>query len=327
MLGETGGSENSLRSNTQTRLSVSPALLARAGTGKEAGAWFTAGVDRAMAQQHCPGGKGAGMNLSIRRIFVVLLKGLLALFVFLVLIIAGLMVYSEMTKRPPGSPPPGSEGRLKYDLNIPPGPYSSKQAPVDLWFGRRDGQYDTTHLRITKDYFGIRPRYHGQAAHINTIWPSLLSTHEYGRLRKKAGLPYERSQELTLIISETRSVSGTDKSGTAPVMRCEPMVRDEARGVKYCHENRSNEMPGERWTNYWPLDESIQTPWYKNPPRFRCNVVERQGVRSFDGCASNFSYNADVDVTMLFVPESLAIDILTDFPRLIEFLTTLEVTP
>jgi hypothetical protein len=267
------------------------------------------------------------MNLSVRRVFTITLKSLLAIFGLLLLTIAGLVAYMKLTSRPPGSPPPGFEDRLKYDRNNPPGPRSTTKTPVDLWFGRHDSTYDTTHLRIGKDYFGIRPHYHGQAAHLNTIWPSLLSIHEYGRIREKEGLPFERKQELTVVLSEHPSGSGADKNGTATDVPCEPILRDEARGVKYCHENYFINDPNKRWTHYWPLDESIKTPWYKNPPRFGCNVIEQQGERVFDGCYIDFSYNTDVDVSMIFVREKLAIDILNDFPRLIEFLNTLEVKP
>jgi hypothetical protein len=78
------------------------------------------------------------MNLSLRRIFTLTLKSLLALIGLLVLVIVGLFTYFELKSRPPGSPPPGFEGRLKYDLDNPPGPRSTTNTPVDLWFGRRD---------------------------------------------------------------------------------------------------------------------------------------------------------------------------------------------
>jgi hypothetical protein len=267
------------------------------------------------------------MDLSIRHILVVILKVLLAVVGVIMLIFAALTAYVEITTRPPGSPPPGYEDRLKYDLNDPPGPRSTTKAPVNLWFGQRDGNYDTTHLQIGKDYFGIRGHYHGEAVHINTVWPGLLSRHEYAKMREDAGLPFERDKDFTLILSEARSSGGGDKSGTKSFYECEPLIHDEARGVKYCNEKRKIDMSVERFTNYWPLDETILTPWYKNPPKAHCNVSERPGEKRFDGCGIYFSYNADVNVSMLFVPEQLAIDIITDFTRLTDFLSTLEVKP
>jgi hypothetical protein len=65
------------------------------------------------------------MNLSIRRVFNVTLKSLLAIIGLLVLVIVGLAVYMELKSRPLGSPPPGFEERLKYDLDDPPGPKST----------------------------------------------------------------------------------------------------------------------------------------------------------------------------------------------------------
>lgn len=269
--------------------------------------------------------------MRLRNVFSVFAKSLLAIIGVLVLIIAGLEAYMELTSRPPGSPPPGSEGRLKYNLDEIPGSSSSRKAPVDLWFGQRDGRYDTTQLRIDSDYLKIPPHYHGQPAHIMVHWPSLRSIHEESKFREKMGLPKRPNRDLKIIFSETGpGFNGTDKGGTAPVTRCEPMIRDEERGVKYCNENRLDDTPGKRFTNYWPLDETIRTPWYKNPPRFGCEVIldkERQQERQFDACFSEFSYNADTHVSMVFVPETLAIDILTHFPELIEFITLLEVKP
>ncbi|MGD8914891.1 MAG: hypothetical protein PVJ68_19465 [Candidatus Thiodiazotropha sp.] len=267
------------------------------------------------------------MSLSIRRIFNVTLKSILVTFGLVVLGIVGLLAYMELKSRPPGSPPPGYEDRLKYDLEQPPGSRSTTKTPVDLWFGRRDGKYDTTHLCIGKDYFGIRPHYHGEGAHINTIWPSLQSRHEYGRVRDEAGLPYESDKDFTMVLTEAKPTGSGDKNGTESFYECEPVIHDEARGVKYCNEKRKIDASVERFTNYWPLDKTIRTPWYKNPPNAHCNVIERLGQKRFDGCSIYFSYNADVDVSMLFVPEQLAIEIISDFTRLTDFLSTLEVKP
>jgi hypothetical protein len=155
----------------------------------------------------------------------------------------------------------------------------------------------------------------------------MQSRHEYGRKRKEAGLPYERDKEFTLVLTEAKATGSGDKSGTASFYECEPLIEDKARGVRYCNEKRNIDTSVERFTNYWPLDETILTPWYKHPPDAHCNVIERPGQKRFDGCSLNFSYNEDVDVSMLFVPEQLAIEIISDFTRLTDFLSTLEVKP
>jgi hypothetical protein len=267
------------------------------------------------------------MNLSLRRIFTLTLKSLLALIGLLVLVIVGFVAYMGLKSRPPGSPPPGYEDRVKYEWDDTPGPYSSRKVPIDLWFGRRDGQYDTTHLRIDSDYFALVPNFHGEGAHINVIWPSLRSPREEDKFREKEGLAYKRKQYLTLVLTEAKATGSGDKSGTASFYECEPLIEDKARGVRYCNEKRNIDTSVERFTNYWPLDETILTPWYKHPPDAHCNVIERPRQKRFDGCSLNFSYNEDVDVSMLFVPEQLAIEIISDFTRLTDFLSTLEVKP
>jgi hypothetical protein len=173
----------------------------------------------------------------------------------------------------------------------------------------------------------LRPHYHGEAAHINVIWPSLRSPREEDLFREEEGLPHKRLQYLTLVLTEAKPTGSGDKSGTESFFECKPVILDKARGVKYCNEKRKIDTSVERFTNYWPLDETILTPWYKNPPDAHCNVIERPGEKRFDACSIYFSYNADVDVSMLFVPEQLAIEILSDFRRLTDFLSTLEVKP
>jgi hypothetical protein len=216
---------------------------------------------------------------------------------------------------------------LKYDLDDPPGPKSTTKAPVDLWFGRRNGQYDTTHLRIAKEYLGIRGHYHGEGVYINTVWPNLLSRYEYGRMREKQGLPFEREKDFTLILTEAKPSGSGDNVATEPFHSCKPIIRDEMRSVLYCSKLRKTETSTEGWTHYLPIDESLRTPWYNNPPNAHCKVIMEQGIKRFDACYINFSYNADVDVDMMFIPEQLAIDIITDFKRLTDFLSTLEVKP
>jgi hypothetical protein len=226
------------------------------------------------------------MNLSIRRVFTVTLKSLLAIIGLLVLVIVGLAVYMELKSRPLGSPPPGFEERLKYDLDDPPGPKST-----------------------------------------TTVWPNLLSRYEYGRMREKQGLPFEREKDFTLILTEAKPSGSGDNVATEPFHSCKPIIRDEMRSVLYCSKLRKTETSTEGWTHYLPIDESLRTPWYNNPPNAHCKVIMEQGIKRFDACYINFSYNADVDVDMMFIPEQLAIDIITDFKRLTDFLSTLEVNP
>ncbi|CAD5376526.1 conserved hypothetical protein [Pseudomonas sp. OF001] len=254
-------------------------------------------------------------------------------------VIAGLLVFGVVrwqqhiaeirASRPPGSPPPGYENRKKYEQRGHISDFSRfDNIPVDLWFGKRDGKFDTTHLRIASDYIAGLPPYHGEYVEANIVWPSLRSVDEEIEIRKKNGLPTTGLKTFRLTFSETGTAFwGTDKAGTKPVIECTPLVRDEGRGVKYCNENHFHNMPGQRRTHYWPLDEAIRTPWYKNPPRFYCYVVGKPDGTYFSLCGSNFSYNTDFHIEIDTPDEALAIDILTHFPKLIEFLRTLEVKP
>lgn len=261
----------------------------------------------------------------------VLFKLLLALVGLVVVLLSAILLWQAYSKpaRPPGSPPIWLEGREKYSWD---GVYNSVRfdnIPVDLWFGKRDGNFDTTHLRIASDYLGNTPDFHGSYVELNVVWPSLRSIDEEIEIRKKHGQPHMGFQTFYMRLGESAegSYSFTDRKGTAPSTRCEPMIRDEARGVMYCNENHLNHEPDKRWTNYWPLDESIRTPYYNNPPRFHCYVVERPDETRFTGCGSHFSYNGDVRIMLDIFDEDLTIAILTDFPKLIDFLHTLEVTP
>jgi hypothetical protein len=261
----------------------------------------------------------------MRNITGLLLKIVMTLVLLLVVIIAGFYIYVELTKRPPGSPPPGYEDRVKYERGAP-GPYSSKIVSVDLWFGRRDGEYDTTHLRVNSDYLTMRPNYHGQAAAIMLVWPSMLSNQGYGKMLEREGLTLsEKRKQLTLTFSEVKLAGSGDQNIGDPFRRCKPITYDEMRGVKYCSKIRKTEASTDRLTHYLPLDESLRTPWYKNPPAAHCHVIERQGGSRFDACSIRFSYNADVVVDIDFLPEKLTIEIITDFARLTDFLGTLEV--
>lgn len=270
------------------------------------------------------------MSWSVRRILAILLKTLLGLVVLIVLVIGGWITRNELTKRPPGSPPPWLEGRGKYNWEGVSNFSRFDNIPVDVWFGKkRDGHYDTTHLRFASDYAaGGLPIWHGESIVIYVVWPNLRSIDEENEIRKKDGLPPSRGQAFRLTFGETAEgdYSFTDRSGTAPVTRCEPVIRDETRRVRYCNENRFHNKPDERRTNYWPLDESIRTPWYGNPPRIDCYVVNKPGERRFDSCFSSFSYNADF-LVQIDTQEALAIELLAHFPKLIDFLQTLEVKP
>jgi hypothetical protein len=249
--------------------------------------------------------------------------------------IAGLLVFGIVrwqqhiaeirASHPPGSPPIWLKDRKKYNWEGIPNFSRFENIPVDLWFGKRDGKFDTTHLRIASDYIST-PTYHGEYVEANIVWPSLRSVDEEIEVRKKNGLPTTGLKTFRLTFSETGpTFNFTDRGGTAPIGQCEPLIRDVERGVAHCNEP-PYDKPGERWTLYWPLDDSIRTPWYKNPPRFGCHVVQHTEVRQ-NRCFSYFSYNADVHVLIDTHDEALAIDILTHVPKLIEFLRTLEVKP
>lgn len=265
------------------------------------------------------------MDLSIRHVSGVILKSLLVFVVLLVLVIAGLLTYKKLTSRPLGSPPIGYENRLKYERGKISDYSGFDNIPVDLWFGKHDGKYDTTHFRIASDYFSKIPNYHGQYATIYIVWPSLRSIDEENEIRKANNKPSVKNEEVFIVtFSETgSSFFGTDRSGTLPVSRCEPIIIDENRNVKYCNENRLDNIKGKRWTNYWPLDGEILTPWYKNPPRFSCNHVDLKGGQ-YNRCDSHFSYNEDIHLR-LDLHEELAIEVLRAYPKFIEFIRTLEV--
>jgi hypothetical protein len=254
-----------------------------------------------------------------------MLKGFLAFIGILVLAIMGLIVYGKLTSRPIGSPPPGYENRIKYERGPLSGLPSFDNIPVDLWFGKQNGVYDTTHFRIPNDYFSKIPNYHGQYATLYIVWPSLRSIDEENEIRKANNKPPAMNKEVFIVyFTETgSSFAGTDRSGTAPVTRCEPIILDAKRGVKFCNENRLDNVPGKRWTNYWPIDKEIVTPWYKNPPRFSCNHVEHKDG-TYDRCDSHFSYNDDIHLR-LDLHEELALQVLREFPKFIAFIRTLEV--
>lgn len=261
----------------------------------------------------------------------ILLKTLLALAVLAVVAWFGFGLWLEYgkPKRPPGSPPIWLEGREKYNWDGVTNFSRFDNIPIDLWFGKkRDGRVDTSHLRIANDYLGNVPDFHGSYAELNVVWPSLRSPDEEIEIRTRDGLPQEGVPVFKMTLKETLEgdYSFTDRKGTASSTRCEPVIRDEARGVRYCNENRLNNRPDERWTNYWPLDESIRTPFYGNPPRFGCYEIKRADGTRFDSCTAFFSYNADL-LVQIDTHEALAIESLAHFPKLIDFLHTLEMKP
>lgn len=226
------------------------------------------------------------------------------------------------------SPPPWLEGREKYNWEGVRSTSHFDNIPVDIWFGkRRDDEDDTTHFRIANDYLGNMPQYHGSYVTLNVVWPSLRSLDEEEKIRTKEGLlPILNRDWFRITLKETRGDGSffTDKLGTGPVTKCEPMIRDEKRGVRFCNENRFNGKPGKRWTNYWPLNESIRTPVYGNQPRFGCYVVHRPDGTGFNRCDSYFSYDKNVHV-QINASEATAIAILNHFSKLIDFIHKLKV--
>jgi hypothetical protein len=267
------------------------------------------------------------VGVSFRHSISLLVKAALAFAGLVLLALAGIVVFLKLNSRPLGTPLPGFEDRMKYKHGNISNFSGFDNIPVDLWFGKRNGIYDTTNLRIASDYLTNIPNYHGEYATIRLIWPSLRSADEEREIRKKQGLPaVSHGEDFKIILSETGpGFWGTDKDGTAPVTRCEPIVRDERRGVKLCNENRFDDTPGKRRTNYWPIDETFLTPVYKNPPRFACYYANVPGER-VEMCNCNFSINEDVHVEM-FINESLAVKVAADFPKLVNFLVALEVQP
>ncbi len=268
------------------------------------------------------------MNKQINSFLGMLVKIVIVIVVLSLLALVGLYIYLSLTeKQITSGPPPGYEDRVKYKVwNT--GPSNPNIVPLDIWFGEHDGHYDTTHLRINSDYVREHPHYHGEAVKIMVVWPSMLSLQAYGKQQKQGGLPEDQNRkQFTIILSEAKPSGSGDKIATEPFHRCKPIKRDDMKGVMYCSKIWKNEDSIERRTHYLPIDDTLRTPWYKNSPNAHCKVIEQQGARRFDACYINFSYNADVDIDMLFVPEKLAIEIITDFTRLTNFLSTLEVKP
>lgn len=265
-----------------------------------------------------------GMSKLLTRIRGILLKALLVLVMLSVAAFLGLRTYSERTSRPLGSPPIGFENRLKYERGHISDRGGFDNIPVDLWFGKNDGRYDTTRLRIASDYLSKIPFWHGESATLYVVWPSLRSIDEENEIRKKKGqAPVREAETFVLAVKEANdSYAGTDKNGTASSGRCEPLILDESRKVKHCN-TPPYDKPGERWTFLWPLDESLITPYYHNPPRFECRVVNLPN-RRYDRCFGHFSYNADLYV-QLEAHEALAAEILANFSSLTKFLQSLEV--
>ena len=255
-----------------------------------------------------------------------LLKSFAWLLALIVLVVGGLIAYQELTKRPPGSPPIWLEGRERYPRGHISDLAGFDNIPVDLWFGKKpDGRVDTTHLRIASDYFGKIPFWHGESAELNVVWPSLRSIDEENEVRAKNGQPPAKQRQVSYMwFAESDS---DFKDDSQPVVRCEPMVSDEARGVRYCNELHTvSQKPGERYTWYWPLDDSIRTPYLNRVPALSCTVIYPDGEKKV-ACRSEFSYNADLRVSLMNEDETLAIDILTHFSKLTDFLHSLEVKP
>lgn len=249
-----------------------------------------------------------------------LLKALLVLAGLIVLAIVGLGIYLKLTSRPIGSPPPGFEDRIKYDWHPMPA-----DAKVDFWFGKHGKTYDTTHFRIPRDYLGNSPQYHGEYLNINTVWPSFRSIHKEIKFREKNGLPLlQREDAIFLSIGEGAS---TDSFSILNHIDCSPVVRDEVRGVQSCNEKFMGSTKT-RHTHYWPIDGHIRTPYHHLPFHFFCQITSQDdGKRPIEICRGEFAYNADVRVSTGFLPEELAVKLVPNFPKLLQFIQTLEVKP
>lgn len=197
--------------------------------------------------------------------------------------------------------------------------------PVDLWFGKHGGQFDTTHLRIASDYLGGKPYYHGDSAQLYVVWPSLRSVDEENEIREKDGKPQVKGDGRTFWVrlSENElNLSVYDR----PFVRCEPMILDPAKGVRYCNENHTDKNLGSHTTWYWPLDDSIRTPYSKEAPAIECTIaITDTGKKQH--CSSQFIYNTDLSIHVITIDEALAVDLLTHFPKLIQLLQSFEVKP
>ena len=124
------------------------------------------------------------MKISIRKLAKLSIHAIVLTIVLIGALLFWLVVTMEGNMRPLGSPPIGYEDRQKYVGSIPGLP-GFDNVPVDLWFGKRPGQYDTTHFRIASDYITLLPHYHGESAHFMLVWPSLRSIDEEDMIQEK----------------------------------------------------------------------------------------------------------------------------------------------
>jgi hypothetical protein len=278
----------------------------------------------ASAPPPIPNNEGRHMS-RLTHYAAVILKAILVVIGLAFLFVAGCMTYLKLTTPATPKPPFGYENRAKYDWTGIPG-HNAKfnNVPMNLWFGKRNDQYDTTHFRLASDYLGSVPIYHGEYVELNVVWPSLRSIAEEEEIRKKNGQPSLHGESFKIVLSETSdSYWGTDKNGTGSVSGCDKLIRDDARHVEHCN-TPPFKGPNDRKTSYWPLNKSIRTPYYHNRPAFHCTVNVHSDKERFDQCFGYFSYNADLNVEIQ-AREALAVEILADFPRLIQFLQSLEV--
>jgi hypothetical protein len=256
------------------------------------------------------------------------LQLILSLPLFLSTLFVLTKVTISYTSRPLGSPPIGYENRLKYNGSKIFSTTKFDNIPVDLWFGMAEGHHDTTHFRLASDYIAFLPTHHGDNVEFSVVWPSLRSISEEREIRKRQGLPdiIMSRDVFRMSFLEIKENRGIEYWNSVPVSRCEPMLRDEARGIRYCNENNLNDVPNKRWTNYWALDDAARTPYYNNPVRFGCYVVDRSNGTRYNHCTSEFDYNHDVHV-VVFTNEALAVEMLPHFPKLTQFIQSLEVKP
>lgn len=256
-------------------------------------------------------------------------RGLLLILLTLVLFGMGRCQQYVDEHRARPMPQVNKDGRPRYNWEGVVNNSKFDNIPVDLWFGKHDGQFDTTHLRIASDYLGGTPYYHGGSMDLYVVWPSLRSIDEENEIRTKDGKPELKGNGSTFWIwlSENES-SGSfyDKGGYRPIGRCEPMILDSARGVRHCNDTRIDKQLGSHTTWYWLLDESIRTPYFKEAPAIECTIaITDTGKKQL--CSSQFSYNADLGIHVVTIDEALAVDLLTHFPKLIQLLQSFEVKP
>lgn len=266
------------------------------------------------------------MKISPVRLGRALLMGAIALVAIILFAIVAIRVYDNVTRssRNTDAPPTAFANRLKYDISRYSGRSSVDNIPVDLWFGRRSDRYDTTHIRIANDYFGKYPLWHGESAELAAVWPSLRSIDDEGEIQASRGEPAPSAPPAFWItLLETDGLPGRQNMDYGPPTGCTPVLLDESRRVRYCQEPHLS-LHDVRRTWYWPLDDSIRTPRFKQSPALYC-YMNNSTTNPSGLCRIEFFYNSDVRVHVMTSSESMAIDILINFNKITEFIQSLEV--